>query len=328
MADHALLQIWKLQKLPLICLPSSLLCGGGVEENGRVYPSFGKYEYGIPIDEEEMDRNDLQHHKFFLLLDHKLYLAPIPDFVFEEPGSRILDVGTGTGVWAIDMADKFPNAEIVGNDIAATQPSFVPPNCIFEIEDAEDDWPYPAQSFDYVHVRELLYAIRDYPRLIAQAYNITRPGGWVELAMTVPDVYSDDDSLPPNSAIKEAGAVFLEIGEKMGAPPTAARKWKSQLADAGFVNIHDTVLKIPTSPWPKEKATATRRRNGTLYAVRRPSLHDPPWLDAATGEKPRRLGSLRCSGQSRTTRPQKHPSLLRFSSNLRTETGAMRPVAG
>ena len=33
----------------------------GIEENGRVYASYGDNVYGLPIDELEQDRNDLQH---------------------------------------------------------------------------------------------------------------------------------------------------------------------------------------------------------------------------------------------------------------------------
>lgn len=45
------------------------------------------------------------------LADGKLHLAPI-----KNP-HRILDIGTGTGIWAIDMADLYPSAEVVGTDI-------------------------------------------------------------------------------------------------------------------------------------------------------------------------------------------------------------------
>lgn len=43
---------------------------------------------------------DLVHHLYSLLLGGKLFLAPIPD----EP-HRILDLGTGTGIWAMDFAE-------------------------------------------------------------------------------------------------------------------------------------------------------------------------------------------------------------------------------
>lgn len=42
---------------------------------------------------------DLQHHMYFLTLDSKLYAAPIP----KEQLNRVLDLGTGTGIWAMDF---------------------------------------------------------------------------------------------------------------------------------------------------------------------------------------------------------------------------------
>ena len=64
-----------------------------------VYPTeLAVIEYIMPNDEEELDRLDVHHHIALLHLDGGLYLAPIG----EKP-SRILDLGTGTGIWAIDM---------------------------------------------------------------------------------------------------------------------------------------------------------------------------------------------------------------------------------
>ena len=54
-----------------------------------------------------------------LTMNGKLFFAPIGD----NPG-RILDIGTGTGIWAIDVGDEYPNAEIIGTDISPTQPSW------------------------------------------------------------------------------------------------------------------------------------------------------------------------------------------------------------
>jgi len=44
---------------------------------------------------------DLQHHLFLLTLSGNLYNAPIKDL----PGGvhNVLDIGTGTGIWAIDF---------------------------------------------------------------------------------------------------------------------------------------------------------------------------------------------------------------------------------
>lgn len=54
----------------------------------------------MPNDEEEQDRMDLQHHICLLALSGELYVAP----AMKDP-KRILDLGTGTGIWAIDIGE-------------------------------------------------------------------------------------------------------------------------------------------------------------------------------------------------------------------------------
>ncbi|KAF5844117.1 hypothetical protein GGP41_010165 [Bipolaris sorokiniana] len=229
----------------------------GVEIEGRLYPSYGKHAYGMPMDEKELDRNDLQHHKYTLLLRDRLFVAPVPESTFEDANCRVLDLGTGTGIWAIDMADKYPNAEILGVDIAATQPSFVPPNCLFEIDDVEEDWPYRPAHFDFIHGRDLMTAIRDWPRVIAQAYAHLKPGGWIQLASTIPGPLTDDNTIPENSGYVETARVYFEIAEKMGAPLAAPRDWNAQMKEAGFINVQDEVYKLPMGPWPRSKRLRT-----------------------------------------------------------------------
>lgn len=53
--------------------------------------------YPYPNDEQELDRLDMQHHMFKLVMNNKLYHVPLGN------PKRILDIGTGSGIWPIEM---------------------------------------------------------------------------------------------------------------------------------------------------------------------------------------------------------------------------------
>lgn len=158
-----------------------------------------------------MSRNDLQHSKFSLLLDSRLYLAPVSSNL-----QKILDLGTGSGIWAIEMAQMYSSAHVIGVDTAAVQPVWVPPNLQFEIDDIEDDWLWGENSFDFIHAREIILAIHDWPRLIAQAFKALRPGGYLQLGASVPAIASDDNTLPVDSAYNEIGQIYFDMTEQSG----------------------------------------------------------------------------------------------------------------
>ncbi|KAL8866257.1 MAG: hypothetical protein Q9174_006408, partial [Haloplaca sp. 1 TL-2023] len=143
-------------------------------ENGRRYHSYRDGAYWGPNDETHNDQQDIAHHAWRLALDNKLYLAPI-----HKP-ERILDVGTGTGIWAIEMADSFPDTQVVGTDLSPTQPNWVPPNCVFEVDDVTMEWTYRKDSFDFIHSREMFGSIADWDEYFKQCYLHLKPGGWVE----------------------------------------------------------------------------------------------------------------------------------------------------
>lgn len=220
----------------------------GIEENGRTYPAYGKHLPAVPCDEDELDRNDLQHSKINLILSGRLHLAPIG-----QSPEKILDLGTGSGIWAIDMADKYASASVVGVDIAVVQPQWVPPNLEFEIEDVENDWLWTTNRWDFIHGRELMFAIRDWPKLIRQSLEHLRPGGYMEIAGTVPLIGCDDGTFPENTAYAQLSKIYFEIGDAMGATAMAPTHWKRQMEEIGFEDVRENIFKIPTNPWPKDK---------------------------------------------------------------------------
>ncbi|CEJ54314.1 hypothetical protein PMG11_00632 [Penicillium brasilianum] len=214
-------------------------------ENGRRYHSYHEGEYILPNDEREQDRLDLSHHIYLMLLKGELHAAPI-----KNP-RRVLDIGTGTGIWAMDFADEHPETEVIGIDLSPIQPSWVPPNCRFEIDDFEQPWSY-SQPFDFIHGRELEGAIRDHDTLFQQAYQYLNPNGWLEISTIEVNTYSDDDTHLKATNMLES-VVQLHAGSRLfGKDMSSVVTWKEKMEKAGFINVEERVFKLPQSPWPKD----------------------------------------------------------------------------
>ncbi len=69
---------------------------------------------------------------------------------------------------------------VIGTDLSPIQSSWVPVNLTFLLDDFTDDWTCSSNTVDFVHICFLLGAIADWDSLTAEAYRVTRAGGWVE----------------------------------------------------------------------------------------------------------------------------------------------------
>lgn len=215
-------------------------------EHGRRYHVRDGLDYFFPNDEIEQDRLDIIHHMTDLVLDGELFLAPI-----DSHPQRILDLGTGTGIWAIDVGDKYPSAEVLGNDLSPIQPNLVPPNVRFEVDDIEEDWMYTT-PFDFIHARYLAAAIQDWPRLFRQAYEHLRPGGWAEFCDYDFKYQCDDGTLTPDLAMVQNDLMVIEASAKLGRTACPGPYLKGWMEQAGFINITEKCYKLPIGPWPKD----------------------------------------------------------------------------
>ncbi|KAJ5252575.1 Cytochrome P450 E-class group I [Penicillium chrysogenum] len=240
-------------------------------ENGRRYHSYREGHYVLPNDEPEQDRQDLLHHVRNLVLNGCLFRAPLDSNI-----QRALDIGTGTGIWAIDFADSFPSAEVTGTDLSPIQPSWVPPNLRFVVDDAESQWLYsPSRPFDFIHARDLGGAIADWPRLMRQSYEHLRPGGWIELQEFEVMLRSDDDSMRFAPALCEFLDRLTKASEAFQRPMNIAEGHRQRLVEAGFEDVRDEVYKVPSSVWardPVQKEIGRYNQCSLLMAVESYSL--------------------------------------------------------
>ncbi|KAJ3544750.1 hypothetical protein NM208_g2889 [Fusarium decemcellulare] len=239
---------------------------------GRTYHS-DKFttNYFIPNDDQQLESIDLTHHYLTILLDDQLFLAPLQ----EKQIRKVLDVGTGTVhevsgrctsakyprlarllTHRSEFADRYPHAEIVGTDLSPCQPDWVPPNVRFEIDDAVLNWTWEPDEFDFIHIRYLFGAIKDWSALLRQAYRCCVPGGWVQSAEADVEFRSDDGTIDREPNLKLYKKLFEEGGKALGISFFVYDEQVKAFEEAGFVDIKTVDYKIPVGSWPKDPKLA------------------------------------------------------------------------
>ncbi|KXH66342.1 UMTA methyltransferase [Colletotrichum salicis] len=222
-------------------------------EYGRRYHAFRPGSYIMPNDEVEMERLDMTHAMMVKAIKNRLFLAPLE----KEKIQQILDVGTGTGIWAVEIGDIFENAEVIGVDLSAIQPSWVPVNVRFEIDDVESPWLHQTK-YDFIFCRFMAASIADWPKLVKNIYELMNneshlnPGGWAEFHEMDPEIYSDDGTYTEKHATWPWNQTFLKTMRSIGREPSPGPRLEGWVTDTGFENIFHQRFKAPLGPWPKE----------------------------------------------------------------------------
>ncbi|KAH7239831.1 hypothetical protein B0J15DRAFT_516385 [Fusarium solani] len=184
--------------------------------HGRTYQSSKTTEY---CDEKHVEGFDVGHHWITMLLDDKLYLPPIRD----NPQARlirILDVGTGSGIWAI-----------------------------FQIDDAQLNWTFEPESFDFIHIRSLHGAIDDWPKLYGQLFKFLKPGGWFQHMEPGIALRCDNPAIKYanfGSVFKQWAQLFYDAGDRLGRTfDITDTKMENWAREAGFTKIAPKTFKLP-----------------------------------------------------------------------------------
>ncbi|KAF4866576.1 Secondary metabolism regulator LAE1 [Colletotrichum siamense] len=203
------------------------------QENGRTYHAYKDGKYNLPNDDMENDR---------------LGNAP-PNDNGAQVG-RVLDVGTGTGIWACEFGDEHPEADVIGFDLSATFTTYHPPNVRFEVDDLEEPWTYG--TFDYIHSRMMNGCIANWDAYARKCFDNLNPGGWVEINETALMPKSDDGTLTEESMILKIARLIRQASIMFGRVAGDMEDIREVLTRAGFVDVKVLKMKWPTNSWAKE----------------------------------------------------------------------------
>ncbi|CAJ2504556.1 Uu.00g119500.m01.CDS01 [Anthostomella pinea] len=232
---------------------SALADDGSDDASDKYIEAFGhRYHHSgeifLPFDEDEQRRMEIQHRLFRRCLNGDLTATRLPLEI-----ERILDLGSGTGVWPFEMAARYPQAKITGIDASPIQrTNAVPPNVEFVIDNLENPWPCPPASLDLVHARSIAGGVRNWPGLLKQAYDKLKPGGLFELAEIAIQISDFDRKFQEAEICPDFLRTWRDLSKKVGMefdPTPHAPGW---LLEAGFEKIVQRSEILPLGNWAKD----------------------------------------------------------------------------
>lgn len=128
-----------------------------------------------------------------------------------KAGEQVLDVGTGTGLLAVHVA------ELVGSQgrVVAIDPlplrielasKKAPPQLLALVGRAEDLSPFAPNSFDVVYLNSVIHWISDKQKVLAEIRRVLRPGGRVGFTTAAKDKPHDVERIR-QLALQQTGLV-------------------------------------------------------------------------------------------------------------------------
>ncbi|CAG8774071.1 2533_t:CDS:2, partial [Cetraspora pellucida] len=192
----------------------------------------------------ETDRLSLGHYIMREIWQGN-FLSPISDTL--KQGARVLDVGTGNGTWICELAADYQKSQYVGIDILNLQPSIRPFNVQFIQHDILKGLPFEDNSFDFIHVREMIFDIKvsDWSNIMyKELYRVLKPGGWLEIID--PELYWHD-----------SGPVMTKLCNSVrerlcsqGINPFIAKRHKELIQSMpGLTFVQQEERVYPLGPW-------------------------------------------------------------------------------
>jgi len=210
------------------------------------FPNFDVF-YDDPdsrSSEQELDRQTVEHYAFKLAFKQN-FIVPL-DEKLAKGGAKCIDVGTGMGIWVMEMSADFPRSDFIGVDKNQTFPTSVyPNNADFLLMDATKPWPYEDKTFDFIQQRMLFmdYTRENWPFVLKEMARCIKPGGWVQFVE--PHVISYRASAQDTKLCNWV----VDVLDNRGYEALVYKHLPDLLEENGFTNIGENEISIPFGYW-------------------------------------------------------------------------------
>jgi ubiquinone/menaquinone biosynthesis C-methylase UbiE len=186
-------------------------------------------------------------------MHHNIFQAPL-----KNP-QRILDVGCGTGRVSVQLAAKFPNAQVIGLDLSPVPSIYRKPDNVefvqgdfMQLADSGDA-RFREGSFDYIFDRLLILGMTDWSGYLIKVKKLLAPGGWVE--------GHEVDMTPRDSAQHDLtsgfpfGEAFMRLGKVNQMDLAAGHNLPFYMRKSGMQDIQGQTYVWPILPNPGKPET-------------------------------------------------------------------------
>ncbi|KAJ6513056.1 S-adenosyl-L-methionine-dependent methyltransferase [Mycena sanguinolenta] len=158
----------------------------------------------------DSERLDAMHETLTRYLGDKLGPALLNDL---HP-RKILELGCGSGAWAIQAAIQFSDAEVVAVDQSPLPDRILPPNLKFHRADLAQKLEFEDETFDIVHARLVLSHLVDATDTLRCASRLVKPGG----LLLIEDVAVVSLAKYGGPATRQIIDVVKAVQDRVGAP--------------------------------------------------------------------------------------------------------------
>ncbi|KAK8008170.1 hypothetical protein PG991_010721 [Apiospora marii] len=211
----------------------------------------------LPESDSQQRQARARHRLYTAVLDGNLTCCKLPSKV-----NRVLDIGSGIGCWAVDIARQHPEAQVTCIDHHAVCLRDAPSNVSLHVADLNRDWPVEPNSLDLIHIRAMSDDVVSWPFVLGQALRALRPGGQLEVSEIRPRFWDFDGQFAVTDVLPEGEQMSAELSAKMGVDLDPSERLPMWLDNAGFEKAAQRSEIIPVGNWSKD---AKLHQRATLY---------------------------------------------------------------
>ncbi|KAF7374822.1 Methyltransf-25 domain-containing protein [Mycena sanguinolenta] len=218
---------------------------------------------------------------------------------FDTPPQFVLDLGCGSGYWAMEAAKQWPNAQIVGFDLKAIQPELLALDASYmrSLEDAGfapeplpiandianrvqwvhgnflDGLPFHSDYFDFIHISGIGLGVPEdeWQFVLEEVSRVMRPDGVLEM-IEEDLIFPCVPPRPSRNTLAPLNLNFPPRERKDSAPPSAFSTRSSNTIFSDYSNSpapespdDQRVQKKPSLPTLPETGSDSSHRDSLPY---------------------------------------------------------------